>query len=59
MYVLLVFTIFRILFYQVVRGERVIGDTATVLDVLWALEWAWHPAETSLRCAEISGIPVL
>jgi len=18
---------------------------------LWALEWAWHPAETNLRCA--------
>jgi len=26
------------------------------LDGLWALEWAWHPAETSLRCAGISGI---
>jgi len=23
---------------------------------LWALEWAWHNAETNLRCAEISGI---
>jgi len=23
---------------------------------LWALEWAWHIAETNLRCAEISGI---
>jgi len=23
---------------------------------LWALEWAWHPAETNLRCAGISGI---
>jgi len=20
---------------------------------LWALEWAWHPAETNLRCAGI------
>jgi len=23
---------------------------------LWALEWAWHPAETNLRCAGSSGI---
>jgi len=23
---------------------------------LWALEWAWHSAETNLRCAGISGI---
>jgi len=26
------------------------------LDGLWALEWAWHSAETNLRCAGISGI---
>jgi len=25
---------------------------------LWALQWAWHPAETNLRCAGISGICV-
>jgi len=29
---------------------------ATVLGGLWALEWAWHIAETNLRCAGISGI---
>jgi len=29
---------------------------ATGLGGLWALEWAWHPAETNLRCAGISGI---
>jgi len=23
---------------------------------LWAIEWAWHSAETNLRCARISGI---
>jgi len=23
---------------------------ATVLGGLWALEWAWHIAETNLRC---------
>jgi len=23
---------------------------------LWAFEWAWHPPETNLRCAGISGI---
>jgi len=23
---------------------------------LWALEWAWHIAETILRCAKSSGI---
>jgi len=23
---------------------------------LWTLEWAWHSAETNLRCAGISGI---
>jgi len=23
---------------------------------LWALEWAWHPAETHMRCAKSSGI---
>jgi len=23
---------------------------------LWALEWAWHIAETSVRCEGISGI---
>jgi len=22
----------------------------------WALEWAWHSAETNMRCAGISGI---
>jgi len=26
------------------------------LDGLWALEWAWHFAETNLRCAGVSGI---
>jgi len=25
---------------------------------LWALAWAWHSAETSLRCAGISGTSV-
>jgi len=29
---------------------------ATVLGGLWALEWAWYPAETNVRCAEILGI---
>jgi len=29
---------------------------ATGLGGLWALEWAWHPAESNLRCAGISGI---
>jgi len=29
---------------------------ATVLVDLWALEWAWHSAETNLRCAGIFGI---
>jgi len=28
----------------------------TVLGGLWALLWAWHSAETNLRCAGISGI---
>jgi len=28
----------------------------TILDGLWTLEWAWHPAETNLRCARSSGI---
>jgi len=23
---------------------------------LWALEWAWHSAETNLRCVKGSGI---
>jgi len=23
---------------------------------LWALDWVWHSVETTLRCAEISGI---
>jgi len=29
---------------------------ATVLDGLCALEWAWHNAESKLRCTGISGI---
>jgi len=29
---------------------------ATVLGGLWALEWAWHIAETNLRCVRSSGI---
>jgi len=29
---------------------------ATLLCGVWALEWAWHSAETNLRCAGISGI---
>jgi len=29
---------------------------ATVLGGLWELEWAWHSAETNLRCTGISGI---
>jgi len=29
---------------------------APVLGGLWALEWAWHIAETNLRCARISEI---
>jgi len=29
---------------------------ATVLCGLWALEWAWHSAETNLRCVRSSGI---
>jgi len=29
---------------------------ATVLGGLCALEWAWHPAETNLRCSRSSGI---
>jgi len=33
---------------------KIVG--ATGLDGLWALEWAWHPAETNLRWAGISGI---
>jgi len=28
----------------------------TVLGGLWALEWAWHSAETNLRCLRSSGI---
>jgi len=28
----------------------------TVGATLWALEWAWHPAETNLRCARNSPI---
>jgi len=26
------------------------------IDGLWALEWAWHAAETNLRCVRSSGI---
>jgi len=29
---------------------------ATVFGGLWALEWAWHIAETNLRCVRSSGI---
>jgi len=29
---------------------------ATVFGSLWALEWAWHSAETNMHCAGISGI---
>jgi len=29
---------------------------ATVLGGLWALEWAWHSAETNWRCVRSSGI---
>jgi len=29
---------------------------ATVLGGLWALEWAWHIAETNLRCVRSYGI---
>jgi len=29
---------------------------ATVLGGVWALEWAWHSAETNLRCVRSSGI---
>jgi len=28
----------------------------TGLSGLWALEWAWHPADTNLRCVKSSGI---
>jgi len=33
---------------------KIVG--ATRLGGLWALEWAWHPAETNLRCARSSEI---
>jgi len=33
---------------------KIVG--VNVLDGLWALEWAWHPAETNLRCAGGPGI---
>jgi len=29
---------------------------ATVFGGLWALEWAWHAAETNLRCVRSSDI---
>jgi len=32
---------------------------APVLSGLWALEWAWHIAETNLRCVRSSGICML
>jgi len=32
---------------------------ATVLGGLWALEWAWHPAETNLRYVRSLGICML
>jgi len=34
--------------------KQIVG--ATGLCGLWALEWAWHSAETKLRCAGILGI---
>jgi len=43
--------IFQVQFFSTMK---VVG--ATGLGGLWALEWAWHPAETNLRCAGISGI---
>jgi len=33
---------------------KIVG--VTVLSGLWALEWAWHDAETNLRCVRSSGI---
>jgi len=31
----------------------------SVLGGFWALEWAWHIAETNLRCAGISGMQIM
>jgi len=33
---------------------KIVGTTG--LGGLWALEWAWHIAETNLRCVRRSGI---
>jgi len=39
------------------RGIRVnIYDFLKFVGGLWALEWAWHPAETSLRCVRSPGM---
>jgi len=45
---------------NILSSMKIVG--ATGLSGLWALEWAWHSAETNLSCAGISGIcliPVL
>jgi len=41
---------FQLILYLV----KIVGDTG--LGGLWALEWAWYPAETNLRYARSSGI---
>jgi len=40
--------------YNFYYSIKIVG--ATVLGGLWALEWAWHFAETYLRCVRSSGI---
>jgi len=40
--------------YNFYSSIKTVG--APVLGGLWALEWAWHIAETNLRCAGNSGI---
>jgi len=42
----------KFLFYY--SSTKTVG--ATVLGGLWELEWAWHFAETNLRCLRSSGI---
>jgi len=34
-------------------SNKIVG--ATGLGGLWALEWAWHAAETNLRCPTSNG----
>jgi len=37
-----------------ISSMKIVG--ATGLGDLWSLEWAWHSAETNLRCVRSSGI---